>query len=267
MTTQSQTTNHVVWKRRVRVRGVDTFRIGQLGERLVAEWPGVARLTCLADGSDPCILPQRGAAHAQLTKLRRGPIHALLRDLAGELALHASAVAFDGKAIVLVGPSGAGKSTAAAELCLRHGAQLLADDVASLEVREGAVRVLATEEHHHLDGTSRRILRVGGGSREGKLPLRARRRGIPDSTVHVIALLRFDNRRGTSTVRPLRGPAAVRALLPAIVRFDTNLSRKRELDQLLFLFQACKVVEVARPRNIERPILLGSILREIFVDG
>jgi hypothetical protein len=52
--------------------------------------------------------------------------HALAAD--GFLALHASAVEVDGRALAIIGPSGMGKSTLAALLCAA-GAALVADDV------------------------------------------------------------------------------------------------------------------------------------------
>lgn len=47
------------------------------------------------------------------------------------LTLHATAVAFDGKALVITGPSGSGKSSLALQL-MAYGAALIADDRVTL---------------------------------------------------------------------------------------------------------------------------------------
>ena len=52
--------------------------------------------------------------------------------------LHASAVAIDGRVVVLMGTSGAGKSSVALHLTAT-GAGLMADDVTVLELRQGTV--------------------------------------------------------------------------------------------------------------------------------
>jgi hypothetical protein len=54
--------------------------------------------------------------------------------LRGREVLHASAVAFDGRAVAFVGPSGAGKTSLATRLLLR-GARLVTDDVLAVERR------------------------------------------------------------------------------------------------------------------------------------
>jgi hypothetical protein len=67
----------------------------------------------------------------------RGPVMGFLLRRRGVTALHASAVAVGGRALVLCGPSEAGKSTAAAAMALR-GVPVLSDDITALrEVREG----------------------------------------------------------------------------------------------------------------------------------
>lgn len=57
-----------------------------------------------------------------------GPVLGFALRLRGVLALHASAVLIDGRAVALVGPSGAGKSTTAAAFAAA-GVPVLADDV------------------------------------------------------------------------------------------------------------------------------------------
>lgn len=56
----------------------------------------------------------------------------------GELRLHASTVAVDGRALVILGPSGCGKSTLALDL-VTLGAELVADDQTLLRLDGEAV--------------------------------------------------------------------------------------------------------------------------------
>ena len=49
--------------------------------------------------------------------------------------IHASAVALDGRALLIVGPSGSGKSALALRM-MAHGATLVSDDL--VEIRAGA---------------------------------------------------------------------------------------------------------------------------------
>jgi hypothetical protein len=60
-----------------------------------------------------------------------GPVLAFTLRLRGILALHASVVVSNGKALALLGPSGAGKSTLAAEL-IKQGCEACCDDIAAL---------------------------------------------------------------------------------------------------------------------------------------
>ena len=61
----------------------------------------------------------------------RGPVMGFVLRRRGVMALHASSVAIEGRAVVLCGPSEAGKSTSAAALALR-GVPVLSDDVTAL---------------------------------------------------------------------------------------------------------------------------------------
>src|SRR5215471_1484415 len=61
-----------------------------------------------------------------------GPILGIVLRRLGRTCLHASAVAWNGRAVMFAGPAGAGKSTTAAAAVMRHGAHMLTDDVVVL---------------------------------------------------------------------------------------------------------------------------------------
>jgi hypothetical protein len=63
-----------------------------------------------------------------------GPILGFVLTLRGTTCLHASAVAFDNKAVALLGPRSAGKSTTAAAFA-RLGYSVLTDDVVAIDDR------------------------------------------------------------------------------------------------------------------------------------
>jgi hypothetical protein len=63
-----------------------------------------------------------------------GPVFGFLLRLRGVVCLHASAVAVDGRAVVLLGPAGAGKSTTAAAFA-GSGFPVLSDDIVAIEER------------------------------------------------------------------------------------------------------------------------------------
>lgn len=69
-----------------------------------------------------------------------GPVFGVLLRYRGFVCLHASAVALDGMVAAFVGDAGGGKSTTAA-LLVRHGWQLLADDIVALTGQGGVYYV------------------------------------------------------------------------------------------------------------------------------
>jgi hypothetical protein len=252
-----------VWEARARVEAGDAPRVGRSGDVLVAEWPGFARLTCDLDGKRPVFSAVPGADPGKVSKLRDGAARALLADLRGGLSLHASAVAIGSRAILLVGPTGAGKSTAAGELCLRHGGRLLADDMASLDVQAHSIRVNPTERHHYLASPSLRLLGVNRlVPRSEKQTVRAARAARSSIPLALVVVLRPDGRRSHPAVRVLAGADVVRALLPAVVRFDVRAPRRRELDQIFTLYARCRVVEIARPVVAAPRSLIGDTVLE-----
>lgn len=58
------------------------------------------------------------------------PLVELQRQQRSSLTAHAACVEINGRAVLLLGKEGAGKTTLALELCLRHSARLIANDLA-----------------------------------------------------------------------------------------------------------------------------------------
>lgn len=86
--------------------------------------PEGRRLRCIPDD----------AAEADWQRFAIAQVLPFAAALQGLEVLHASAVAFGDRALVLTGPSGAGKSSLALASC-RLGATLIADDVVAVEAR------------------------------------------------------------------------------------------------------------------------------------
>jgi hypothetical protein len=105
-----------------------------LGYRLYARHFGLARVS--ADGTDVrCAVPQMPLWLWQRFLVGRIlPIAAVVQGLE---AMHASAVAWDDRAVGIVAPSGVGKSSLALHLVL-SGATLVTDDVIALEPSDGS---------------------------------------------------------------------------------------------------------------------------------
>ncbi len=101
--------------------------------------PGVARYRI--DGADRVTIetaPETSPDAAEVRLFFFGTVLAVLCLRRGLIPLHASAVAVDGRAVLLAGDSGLGKSTLAAALMAR-GYPLLSDDLCALDVsRPGA---------------------------------------------------------------------------------------------------------------------------------
>ena len=256
-TTISQARGDLVrWFHEDRVEDEVRFRVGRSETGLVAEWPGLATLACASDGTQARLTAASGVSRRALAKLRSGHVRTLLRDLAGELGLHASAVSIQGRAVVFLGPSGAGKSTAAAEMCFRHGAQLLADDATALEIDGARVRVLPSERRHWLTPDSCRVLEVTRSATRDKRAVRpatVARQAIP--LVMVVAL-RFDPSGAAPAENPLRGSQAARWLLEAAVRFDVEdaRARRRELEQVTSVYEHATCIELVRPADAPGPV-------------
>jgi hypothetical protein len=94
--------------------------------------PGVARFL-LSEGRSIDFEAEAGADPADIPIFILGTVFGILLHQRGQIVLHASAVALDGKAILFCGASGAGKSTMAAAL-VQRGLPLVTDDLCALSL-------------------------------------------------------------------------------------------------------------------------------------
>jgi hypothetical protein len=240
------------WIHVVKVDGALAFRAGKRGKDMIAQWPGLGTLTCARDGSAAKFSPAAGASGRAIGKLQGAQVRGLLRDLTGQLTVHGSAVAVDGRGVLFLGADGAGKSTAAAEMCRRHGAQMFADDAACLEVGEASVSLVPCEGDHWLTHASRLALGLphprGAASRD-KRDVRASNVGREPCPLALVVFLRFNSAVEAAELRPLRGREAARLLLEAVIRFDLEdgAARGRELEQLTTVYNCAAFFELMRP--------------------
>jgi len=103
--------------------------------------PGVGAFV-IEDGRRIVAWPDDQAEAGTLSQQLTGPALALALMQQGALVLHASVVAIDDAAVLLVGHSGDGKSTLAAAMA-RAGHDVLADDLAVVDVQGRAPEVRA----------------------------------------------------------------------------------------------------------------------------
>jgi hypothetical protein len=106
-----------------------------------------ARFTVSADGRDIWAEWDAPLTDADAYTFLAGPVLGLTLRAHEALALHASAVVFEGGAWALVGQGGAGKSTLAAA-CALDGAAVLAEDLVAL--RRTDANWIAAAGHHQL---------------------------------------------------------------------------------------------------------------------
>jgi hypothetical protein len=108
------------------------------------------------DGSSIAGAPPAGPSWRweRLVLAQALPLAAALQGL--EL-LHASAIAFDGRAYAITGPSGTGKTSTALH-ALRRGAKLITDDVLAIELRDGTPTVFPGSTVARVDAAQMRAI-------------------------------------------------------------------------------------------------------------
>jgi hypothetical protein len=104
------------------------YSMARLGSRLRLRFGSACEFDADAQFTHVTHHVDHSADEGLVTVLASGTLLAVKLLLDGKLALHASAVAVDGKAVAFIGASGMGKSTLAALLCA-DGGLLVTDDV------------------------------------------------------------------------------------------------------------------------------------------
>lgn len=179
--------------------------------------PGLGRFVARG-GSELVVEADPGAEIDDLLPFVLGTGLGALLYQRGGVALHASAVAFDGRAYALCGASGAGKSTLAAALC-RAGAEFLSDDVTRISLDDHG-RPMVSADGRSLKLTPRSIDRLG---LEGQMRVRSEvekfyvsppREAAGDSRLLAgVYFLRFDWKAEASTITDMPRLAAAQRLL------------------------------------------------------
>jgi serine kinase of HPr protein (carbohydrate metabolism regulator) len=232
------------------------FRWGVVGNQYVAEWGGIAIARFEANGEVIGIMPAPDAPQPVLERLIHGGIAAFSRGVSGKPSLHAAAVEWQGRALLLVGGSGAGKSTMASEVCRSGMARLLADDVAGLDCIDGAWHAMPSESCNWLfeNGVS--------GRKAKTTPVLVASR--PARIVAIVSLA-FDDVADVPRTTRLRNAEALRVLLGAPLRFELSPeSRVRELETLAALIRQAKVYELARSRGAANVTQTAGVLSALL---
>ncbi len=178
------------------------------------------------------------SAADKIAKVASGVARAFVRAERGELSLHASAIAQNGVAVLLVGESGAGKSTTAREL-VRFGARLLADDACLLRVEsEGPTVAVVPSEGA-----------VWLGERDAKFAEPLTRGTTATRLVAWVHLVADAERTTSPTIGRLAGLRAVATVQKFAFRFG---ERPAEVERAHFE-RACAVAETVSGYELRRP--------------
>lgn len=240
------------------------FRIGRVGNDMVAEWAGHCTLRADRSGTRFDLTPEPGANPELIAKLHKGLARALIRHLQGKLTLHASAVSIQGSLVACFGESEAGKSTTVAHLAQRAGVVFFADDTAAVEFRADRVEVVPTETVSWLRPAAYAALGFG----ETKLKTAVSPARVSTDAEPLVALinLTFDDHLSRPRARRLHGQEALSKLIRATVRFviDEPAAQLLEFEQLERIVRAVPIFELARPHDLDGLAASGDAIVSVL---
>lgn len=241
------------------------YRLGHEGDVVVAEWANVASFR--SDRTPP-LIPCRGADPDRLRKVSTGPARMIERALCGLWSLHGAAVSVEGEGHLVIGQSGAGKSTLGVTLVDRFGGALLADDVAFVDVVDGAYVVSPSEREHWVDGQTLQVITGSphAPDLQTKVPISARLVATQPVPLRTICEVLVAGSPGPTEVRRLRGTEAMEAVSRAMFLVPphrpTTLSR--HLDAVADIARDIPVFRLIRDAGVERDAVATTYRRGII---
>lgn len=253
------------WQSIVEENGKIEFRVGRLGDELVAEWCGRATLRAHRRSGESRLDFSGDPDARWRAKLERGLARAMLAQLRGELTLHASALATNNRAALLLGQSGAGKSTLAAILASRPEMNLLADDTSPISF-EGDEHAFVSTGDPELWLLEDARVALGAEDREpGKRPVTFSSQAMNRLKIQAIVALSYGDVSHPTLTR-LRGHAALTRLLEGTVRFviDEPEVQLREISQLEEVVARTIIYEMIRPRDLSRIAESADVVADLL---
>lgn len=203
----------------------------------------------------------RGQTVDDLVAYLYGPVLGFVLRARGTLALHASAIVVNDRAVLFVGGHGAGKSTLAAALAQR-GTGVLSDDLVALTASPTG-EMLAHPAMTHLRvwpssepllyGRTNVLERLTPTWDKRRVPLEEGQYVDRATSVSRVYLLRVDHSRGSprsAAVPPREALLALATETYANYLLDTRM-RARELTQLGELIARVELRELVRPAGAE----------------
>jgi hypothetical protein len=229
-----------------------SFSIARLPSgAFLADHPFYGRYRVTADGALVECAPARHPAWVW-QRFLVGQILPLAALVSGYEPLHASGVVLARGAVLVMGPSGAGKSSVAAQLASTAGS-FLTDDVAALELRDGAVWVHSGPPLTSLDPEELARLPPGmGGQRLGELEGEVRlAMGVVAEGPACVAAVYLLNRRPDAAAVSIAARAT--DALPLLLGGTFN-AYLRTPERLVRQLEVCtRLVETASVRELIVP--------------
>jgi hypothetical protein len=228
------------------------FRWGYVDGDVVAEWEGLMTLHATRSGDLKSLQTSPGISPQHVEKVRNGIAAAFLRAQRKQHSLHASAVAWEGQALVCVGESGLGKSTTAYRMCRQPDFELLADDITGIELAPAfGAQVVPTEA----------VVWLMNDPSGDKAPATVPRVAQDPVPLRLIVCLATGDRSSGLELRDLRGGDAVSELLPSLIRFEKSAQQwTRELDFLDRVVSQCRIVQLTRSRDADVDTVANALL-------
>ncbi|CAN5212045.1 hypothetical protein BH09MYX1_BH09MYX1_53820 [soil metagenome] len=235
------------WVHEEKYDGRISYRLGNEGSSVVAEWVGLASFR---SDRTPRLIPDPDADPSRLRKVTFGAVRAIERALENQWSLHGAAIAVRGEGHLFIGESGAGKSTLAATLVQSYGADLLADDMAFVDLVDERFRITPGEREHWLHRPASGLGPATASSNlNKKVPIEARSVAAQPVVLAAICEVVVDQTIAVPTLTALKGVDAMLATSKALFLLSPHVPHEvcRHLDAVAGLVHSVPLCRLRRP--------------------